>query len=97
MKLAQGEYVAVEKIENMYAASTLIQQLYIHGDSLQDYLIGVLVPDPIIFAKLVSKVRGKQVAPEDANALSTAARDPKVVKVALDAINKEARKAGLKG
>jgi len=97
MKLAQGEYVAVEKIENMYAASTLIQQLYVHGDSLQDYLLGVLVPDPPTFAKLVSKVRGKDVAAEDMATLSEATKDPQIVEAALAEISKEARRAGLKG
>jgi len=97
MKLAQGEYVAVEKIENMYAASSLIQQLYVHGDSLQDYLIGVLVPDPPVFAKLVGAVTSKQVAAEDVMALTNATKDPRVIEAALTEINKEARRAGLKG
>jgi long-chain acyl-CoA synthetase len=97
MKLAQGEYVAVEKIENMYAACPLIQQFYVHGDSLQDYLVAVLVPDPPVFAKLVSDVTSKHVSPEDMRALTNATKDPRVVDAALTEINKEARKAGLKG
>ena len=34
-KLAQGEYVAAEKIENVMAESLFIGQCFVHGDSLQ--------------------------------------------------------------
>lgn len=34
-KLAQGEYISPEKIENIYIRSQPVAQLYVHGDSLQ--------------------------------------------------------------
>ncbi|CAD5233593.1 unnamed protein product [Bursaphelenchus xylophilus] len=44
-KLAQGEYIAPEKIENVYARSRYVAQAFVHGDSLQNSLVAIIVPD----------------------------------------------------
>jgi long-subunit acyl-CoA synthetase (AMP-forming) len=44
-KLAQGEYVAPEKLENVYTKSEYIAQSFVHGDSLQSELVAVIVPE----------------------------------------------------
>ncbi|XP_029995118.1 long-chain-fatty-acid--CoA ligase 1a isoform X1 [Sphaeramia orbicularis] len=45
-KLAQGEYIAPEKIETIYNRSDAVAQIFVHGDSLQACLVGIIVPDP---------------------------------------------------
>uniref|UniRef100_A0A4W5JZV7 Arachidonate--CoA ligase n=1 Tax=Hucho hucho TaxID=62062 RepID=A0A4W5JZV7_9TELE len=41
-KLAQGEYIAPEKIENIYTRSDAVAQVFVHGDSLQDVKKAIL-------------------------------------------------------
>ena len=45
-KLSQGEYVATEKIENVYIKAPLAGQVFVYGNSLHSMLLGVVTPDP---------------------------------------------------
>lgn len=45
-KLAQGEYIAPEKIENVYVRSPFVLQAFVYGNSLEPYLVCVLVLNP---------------------------------------------------
>jgi long-chain acyl-CoA synthetase len=44
-KLNQGEYIAPEKLENHYSKINIVKQIFIYGDSLQSYLVTVVIPD----------------------------------------------------
>ncbi|KAF9578967.1 Long chain acyl-CoA synthetase 7 peroxisomal [Lunasporangiospora selenospora] len=44
-KLAQGEYIAPEKIEAVLAKHYLIAQVFVYGHSLQATLVGIVIPD----------------------------------------------------
>ncbi|KAI5478889.1 long-chain acyl-CoA synthetase [Pseudohyphozyma bogoriensis] len=97
VKLSQGEYVALEKVENIYGLCPLIAQIYVHGDGLKDHVVAVLVPDPEKFAPLAAKVLGKSIATTDIAALEAAAKDPKVVAAVGKELTPYAEKAKLNG
>ena len=44
-KLSQGEYIAPEKLENVYVQSEWIGQCWMYGDSLRDFVIAFLCID----------------------------------------------------
>ncbi|KAH9464397.1 hypothetical protein Pst134EB_003924 [Puccinia striiformis f. sp. tritici] len=91
IKLAQGEYVALEKVEGAYAVNPLIAQIYLHGDSLKSYLVAVIVPDPVTFQEFANKVVGQKISPEEA-CLSAQVR-----KAVLKDMDKTANNAKLLG
>lgn len=43
-KLQQGEYVAPEKVENIYMKSNLLAELFLHGDSNQNHAVIFCTP-----------------------------------------------------
>jgi long-chain acyl-CoA synthetase len=55
-KLAQGEYIAPEKIENVLVQCPYVAQAYVHGDSLQASLVAIVVPDHDTLPGLASKI-----------------------------------------
>lgn len=44
-KLSQGEYVAVENLENIYGLVSAIDSIWIYGNSFESFLIGVVNPN----------------------------------------------------
>ncbi|XP_036241599.1 long-chain-fatty-acid--CoA ligase 5 isoform X3 [Molothrus aeneus] len=55
-KLAQGEYIAPEKIENVYIRSAPVAQVFVHGESLRSFLIGIVVPDAEMLPEFAAKL-----------------------------------------
>ncbi|CAN1254391.1 Long chain acyl-CoA synthetase 4 [Linum perenne] len=44
-KLSQGEYVAVENLENIYGATPAIDSIWVYGNSFESFLVGVVNPN----------------------------------------------------
>ncbi|MEB3023484.1 carboxylic acid reductase [[Mycobacterium] crassicus] len=44
LKLAQGEFVTLAKLEAEFGNSPLVRQIYVYGNSAQPYLVAVVVP-----------------------------------------------------
>lgn len=87
-KLSQGEYVATEKIENVYRSSPFVGQIFVDGDSLKPCLMAVVVPDDVYLDKW-AKNNGYPVKLEDFCKAEGAK------KLVLDDMIKEGKKAGL--
>lgn len=44
LKLSQGEFVAISRLETLFATSMLIRQIFVYGNSKRPYLLAVVVP-----------------------------------------------------
>lgn len=94
LKLAQGEYISPERIENVYLAScNWLATAYVHGDSHQACLVGLFGIQPDQFATFAGKVLGKTIGQNDLAALKEAAENPKVRAAALKELDKAGKKA----
>ncbi|KAE8212010.1 hypothetical protein CF327_g4318 [Tilletia walkeri] len=97
LKLAQGEYVALERVESTYAASSYLAQLWVYGESTETHILAIAVPEPGPFAALASKVLGKTIAPDDIGALKAAVDSPEVTRAVLQDLARIGREARLNG
>ena len=95
LKLAQGEYISPERIENVYLSNcSWMAQAYVHGDSVQTFLVAIFGIQPDVFAPYASKILGRTISATDRAALHAAAQDPRVRKAVikeLDHIGKRDR------
>ncbi|KAL9263382.1 Long chain acyl-CoA synthetase 4-like protein [Drosera capensis] len=44
-KLSQGEYVAVENLENIYGVASVLDLIWVYGNSFRSFLVAVVVPN----------------------------------------------------
>ncbi len=98
LKLAQGEYISPERLEGVIMSELgYLAQAYVHGDSMQTFLVGVFGVGPDMFAPFASKVLGRNIGATDLDAIKAALTDDKVRRAVLRDLERVAKKHKLAG
>ncbi|KAK4542702.1 hypothetical protein LTR36_006274 [Oleoguttula mirabilis] len=94
LKLAQGEYISPERIENVYLGNLpFLAQAYVHGDSVQANLVAVFGIQADMFATYLEKALGMKIRPTDLKALEAAGQEAKVQKAVVKELGRVGKKA----
>lgn len=88
-KLSQGEYIAPEKIENVYTQCAMVHQVFVYGDSKKSSLVAVVVPE----ADTVKEWADENAVQGDINSWCN---DENVNKAILDQMVAEGKKEKLR-
>ena len=92
LKLAQGEYVSPERLENVFLANCgWLQAAYIHGDSTKSALVALFGVEPEGFAAFAGHVLHKKLDKSDLPALRNACKDERVRRKATSELAKVAK------
>ena len=89
-KLAQGEYVAPEAMENAVSPCKWVGQCWIYGNSYENYVIGIIVPDQEVLLKWAQSNKPNM-------SVADLVKDPAVKKMIFDDIIATGRSAKLRG
>jgi long-chain acyl-CoA synthetase len=89
-KLAQGEYVAVENVENELKKFDQLEQLWVYGNSFESCVVAVVVP---VEAKLMAWAKQNNVKGD----FHTVCASEQAKKMLLEGLTTTGREARLKG
>ena len=93
LKLAHGEYISPERIENVYLSNcSWMAVAYVHGEGMHSFLVGLFGVNPEVFAPWAGKILGKTIDPLDVEAVKAACRDGKVREAACQELEKVGKK-----
>jgi len=90
-KLSHGEYIAPEKLENIFVQSRFVLQVFVHGETIKSSLVAVIVPDPEAAIPWGNE-NGKEGKDVD-----TLCADPDFMKVVLEDITAVGKANQLRG
>jgi long-chain acyl-CoA synthetase len=94
LKLAQGEYISPERIENVYLANCgWIASAYVHGDSHQSFLVAIFGVAPDLFPQFASKVLGEKIEDGDIAKLKEVLGSKKLEKAVLKELDRVGKKS----
>ncbi|KAL4434742.1 hypothetical protein ABPG74_017162 [Tetrahymena malaccensis] len=88
-KLSQGEYISPEKVENIYVRARGVQEVYVHGESLYNFCVGIIVPNPEVIVKIASEL---SINETDVAALC---QNKQIIEWYLKSLNEFGKKEGL--
>lgn len=89
-KLAQGEYVAVEKIEGCYKKDPFVEQIWVYGNSFKHALVAIVVPKE-------AKVQEWAKHHHKSGSFEELCKDASVKAAILQSLTATAKEAKLKG
>lgn len=90
-KLAQGEYIAPEKIENVYAKCKFVSQCFVYGDSFNSSLVAVVAVEPDVLRDWAAS---EGIQYEDLRQLCNDPRARNAVLAEMDDVGREAQLRG---
>ncbi|KAJ6842039.1 putative long chain acyl-CoA synthetase 6, peroxisomal isoform X1 [Iris pallida] len=90
-KLSQGEYIAPEKIENVYANCQFVAQCFVYGDSFNSCLVAVVAVEPEV---LRAWAASEGIKYED---LRHVCANPRARAAVLDEMDSAGKQAQLRG
>ncbi|PWY79547.1 AMP-binding enzyme [Aspergillus heteromorphus CBS 117.55] len=98
LKLAQGEYISPERLEGVYLSEMgYLAQGYVHGDSMQTFLVAIFGVQPDTFAAFAGKVLGRTVEATDIEGIKSIVNDTRIRQAVLKDLERIARKHKLAG
>ena len=92
--MAQGEYISPERLENFYVIHPGIATIFVHGDSTQTCLVGIIGVDPEPFSAWASKVLRRPIAVSE---IESVYQDPVITKAMIKDLNRIADNRKLAG
>ncbi|KAH9309699.1 hypothetical protein KI387_037610, partial [Taxus chinensis] len=89
-KLSQGEYIAVENLENVYGLCSAIDAVWIYGNSFESFLVAIVTPNQ-------QALQNWATANGETGDFTALCQNPKAKAYILDELNAVAKSNKLKG